>query len=59
MKNEKISKFALFLNQKTNYTFGTRIKCSLSFFIFLKKWKMKYSLFFVFHFHKGIEKQIT
>ena len=25
MKNEKFSKFVLFLNQKTNYTFGTRI----------------------------------
>ena len=24
MKNEKFSKFILFLNQKTNYTFGTR-----------------------------------
>ena len=24
-KNEKFSKFVLFLNQKTNYTFGTRI----------------------------------
>ena len=26
MKNEKFSKFVLFLNQKTNYTFGTRIE---------------------------------
>ena len=25
MKNEKFSKFILFLNQKTNYTIGTRI----------------------------------
>ena len=25
MKIEKFSKFILFLNQKTNYTFGTRI----------------------------------
>ena len=25
MKNEKFSKFVLLLNQKTNYTFGTRI----------------------------------
>ena len=25
MKNEKFSKFVLFLNQKTNYTFGTQI----------------------------------
>ena len=26
MKNEIFSKFVLFLNQKTNYTFGTRIE---------------------------------
>ena len=26
MKNEKFSKFVFFLNQKTNYTFGTRIQ---------------------------------
>ena len=26
LENEKFSKFVLFLNQKTNYTFGTRIE---------------------------------
>ena len=31
MKNEKFSKFVLFLNQKTNYTFGTRIRITLEF----------------------------
>ena len=28
-------------------------------FHFHKKWKTKYSSFFVFHFHEGIEKRIT
>ena len=32
---------------------------SFVFFHFHKKWKTKYSLFFVFHFHEGIEKRIT
>ena len=30
-----------------------------SFFIFIKKWKTKYILFFVFHFNEEIEKRIT
>ena len=50
MKNKKFSKFVLFLNQKTNYIFGTRIWLPFSFLID--------SFFeflipsFVFHFHK-------
>ena len=30
MKNEEFSKFVLFLNQKTNYTFGTRLKVTFN-----------------------------
>ena len=39
MKNEKFSKFVLFLTQTTNYTFGTRIEIQFSIFSF---WKEKY-----------------
>ena len=42
MKNEKFSKFLLFLNQKINYTFCTRIqKMSFIFHIWLMQWKKK------------------
>ena len=33
LKNEKSSKFIWFLNQKTNYTLGTRIKVLFQFLI--------------------------
>ena len=56
MKNENFSKFVLFWNQKTNYTFGTRIwlpfSCLIdSFFEF-------FIPSFVFHFHKKMENEI-
>ena len=34
-KTKKKSKFVLFLNQKTNYTFGTRIQLQQEFFLIL------------------------
>ena len=45
MKNEKVSKFVLFLNQKTNYTFGRQIFLLISFDLkpTLKKTKSKFS----------------
>ena len=55
MKNEKFSKFVLFLNQKTNYNFGTRIVASyLNFVFFIEvKAKSKYRILnFVFQFIK-------
>ena len=36
MKNEKFSKFVLFLNQKMNYTFGIRIVHGLIYAISVK-----------------------
>ena len=45
MKNEKFSKFVLFLNQKTNYTFGTWI---------IRAPKVPFN----FHFKTGMEKAI-
>ena len=49
MKNEKFSKFVLFLNQKTNYTFGTRIvhevRFSLLIFKLKNEWPFGYTHF--------------
>ena len=61
LKNEKrknFSKFVLFLNQKTNYTFGTRIIKLNGFSIFkmTEHWNWKWSLFYVFHFNLKNEK---
>ena len=48
MKNEKSSKYVLFLSQKTNYTFSTPIKLCFAFhffffffFFFLRVWENK------------------
>ena len=41
MKNEKFSKFVLFLNQKTSHTFGTRIRIQW-FFYFRSNWALKF-----------------
>ena len=58
MKKEKFSKFVLFLTQKTNYTFGTRIIKLNGFSIFkmTEHWNWKWSLFYVFHFNLKNEK---
>ena len=57
-KTEKFSKFVLFLNQKTNYTFGTRIKNC----IWISKFDLNkdQNLSFIFYFLKKlkIEEQI-
>ena len=47
MKNEEFSKFVLFLNQKTNYPFGTRIAVNYLNFVFPIeiKAKSKYRIF--------------
>ena len=54
MKNEKFSKFALFLNQKTNYTFGTQINpCTKSitrFLVYKNKSNFKSFSIFIFIF---------
>ena len=65
MKNEKLPKFALFFNQKTNYTFGTWINnpCMESIiqkinflknknyiFSFFKFWNMDLNFLFLFFF---------
>ena len=51
MKNEKFSKFVLFLNQKTNYIFGTRINpCTKSIIRFKNKTNFKSFSFFIFIF---------
>ena len=51
MKNEKCSKFVLFLNQKTNYTFGTRIGFTFQFKVKLSlKFNFKLRIWFKFNF---------
>ena len=63
-------RFCYYLNmekkiQVVDYCFHAKIDFYFEFlmlslvFHFHKKWKTKYSSFFVFHFHEGIEKRIT
>ena len=73
LKNEIqkfIIRFCFYLNMKNGiqiigYYFHVKIDFYFKFLILLfvfqfhKKWKTKYSSFFVFHFHDGIEKRIT
>ena len=65
-----IIRFSFYLNMKngiqvSDYYFHVKIGFYFKFlmlllvFQFHRTWKTKYSLFFVFNFHDGIEKRIT
>ena len=73
LKNEKWKTFKILFNFKSKNGLYFRYMDSFSclidsffeflilhlFFIFIKKWKTKYSLIFVFHFNEEIEIRIT
>ena len=63
-------RFCFYFNMKneieiTDYFFHVKVDFYFEFLIlsfvfrFHKKWKTKYSSFYIFHFHEGIENRIT